>query len=129
MVWLVRQISEDELRARLTEIDAQMEQLKTARNALRLALEARTLAARQVGGVHVSDAAALSPRVSDQPEAASLNARRPEGLTDAVRRALSEADQQTLPASRLHAILEQRCWYPDVKDTRKALGATLSRMR
>jgi hypothetical protein len=111
--WLLEKLPEEELRARHAEVEEQIQELIRTRHVLQLAIEARNLAVRGGGnGAQPVDTLGYRP-----------------GTTEAIRLVLADAPYRTLTTSQIMDALGERDWLPvDVQDTRKAVGATISRM-
>jgi hypothetical protein len=119
--WLLSRLPERELREKLQTVEAEMAQLARARNALRMAIDARELAA-EIGGE------ALGPSTpAEPPRELARNGRRP-GTRAALRAVLMRAPNRTMSTSDIMRELEANGWLPQTSDPRKAVGAALSTM-
>lgn len=118
--WLLTQLPGPELRQRLQTVEAEIALLSKARNALRMAIDARDLAAEIGGESH-------SPSAADPPRELARNGRRP-GTRAALRAVLMRAPNRTMRTSEIMTELAAHGWLPETSDPRKAVGAALSTM-
>lgn len=117
--WVMTRLPEDQLTKHLEAVETKMLTLSRTRDVLRIALNARRLAAE------VNAKPGAKPSIASVEEPSATNGHRP-GTREAIRTVFHDSESGVLTVSQVMQELAARGWLPEHEDPRKLVSSSIS---